>query len=51
MKLIATTKVLPVTGPSVAYIRPFAPIKQAQGYQVCTWLNLIKVPFIQENVG
>jgi hypothetical protein len=34
MKLNATTEMMPVTWPSFANIHPFAPIEQAQGYQV-----------------
>jgi len=43
MKLNATTEMMPVTWPKFANIHPFAPIEQAQGYQVCARLNVIKV--------
>jgi len=45
------TEMMPLTWPSFANIHPFAPTEQAQGYQVCTRLNIIKVLFIQENMG
>lgn len=43
MKLNATTEMMPVTWPNFANIHPFAPIEQAQGYQVHARLNIIKV--------
>jgi glycine dehydrogenase len=43
MKLNATTEMLPVTWPEFAHLHPFAPVEQAQGYQMLferleTWL-------------
>jgi glycine dehydrogenase len=43
MKLNATTEMLPVTWPEFGHLHPFAPVDQAQGYQVLferleTWL-------------
>jgi len=39
MKLNATTEMMPVTWPSFTDIHPFAPVDQAQGYQVIRCLN------------
>jgi len=39
MKLNATTEMMPVTWPSFSDIHPFAPVDQAEGYQVIPCLN------------
>lgn len=43
MKLNATTEMMPVSWPSFTDIHPFAPIDQAQGYQVSHFFYSIKV--------
>jgi len=43
MKLNATTEMMPVTWPSFTDIHPFAPVEQAQGYQVSDFLDSSEV--------
>lgn len=38
---------MPVTWPNFSDIHPFAPIEQAQGYQVVGWLNVLTITLIQ----
>lgn len=46
MKLNATTEMMPVTWPAFADMHPFAPIEQAQGYQVTIFFLLhFKIPY------
>lgn len=49
MKLNATTEMMPVTWPSFAGLHPFAPIEQAQGYQVRTKLNKTTILIIKKD--
>ena len=49
MKLNATTEMMPVTWPSFSDIHPFAPVDQAQGYQVIPGLNNLTTIKIQRN--
>jgi len=49
MKLNATTEMMPVTWPNFANIHPFAPIEQAQGYQVCAF-KLRKIRYMNFSV-
>lgn len=43
MKLNATTEMMPVSWPSFTDIHPFAPVDQAQGYQVSHFFDSVKV--------
>lgn len=49
MKLNATSEMMPVTWPSFTDIHPFAPVDQAQGYQVIRCLNNLTTIMIQTN--
>lgn len=49
MKLNATTEMMPVTWPSFTDIHPFAPVEQAQGYQVSHFLDSSEVLFRKLN--
>ena len=49
MKLNATTEMMPVTWPSFTDIHPFAPVDQAQGYQVILCLNNLTTIMTQRN--